>query len=71
MTKEISKREIRFSVHIPKREGRHEDYHYIKEQITYSDGTRAPNTYLVKDVKRPIWITKESFRNHNENIMTL
>ena len=65
MEKEILKKEIRFSIHIPRTDYR-EDMHYIKEQITYKDGSIEPKTYLVKDFKRPIWVTKEAFRNHNE-----
>lgn len=61
----IVKREIRFSLHIPKNDLR-EDLHYIKEQITLKDGSIVPNTYLVKDFKRKIWVTKKSFRNHND-----
>lgn len=64
-TKTIAKREIRFAVHIPKNNYR-EDLHYIKECITYEDGSTSPNTYIVKNFQRPIWITKKAFRNHKE-----
>lgn len=65
MQKQIKKREIRFSVHIPANHKR-PDLHYIKEQITFEDGTTKPNTYLVKNFKRPVWVTKEAFRNYKE-----
>lgn len=64
--KQIIKKEIRFAVHIPAIDGVREDYHYVKEQITYDDGSIEPKTYLVKEFKRPIWITKPAFRNHKE-----
>lgn len=63
MSKQILKEEVRFAVHIPKTESR-DDMHYVKKQITYTDGTIEPKTILVKDFNRPIWVTKPSFRNH-------
>ena len=65
MTKEILKKEIRFAIHIPRTDFR-EDMHYVKEQITYKDGTIEPNTYILKDWKRPVWVTKDAFRNHKD-----
>lgn len=62
---EIVKRECRFVWHIREsaKSGR-PDAHYIKEQLHYSDGTVKPNIRLVRDYKRPFWVTKESYRNH-------
>lgn len=65
MSKQITKREVRFAVHLPRTEYR-EDAHYVKEHRTYSDGTEEPHTYLVKDFKRPIWVTKKAAQNHKE-----
>jgi hypothetical protein len=62
---QIEKTEIRFAVHIPRTSYR-EDAHYIKEQITLKDGTVVPRTYLVKDYKRPVWVTLKSKRNHKD-----
>lgn len=66
----IVKREIRFSHHIPanyRRDGSEPtDIHYVKEQITYSDGTKKPNTYLLKNFERPVWIVKPQYRGYNE-----
>ncbi len=63
---DIVKREIRFAIHLPKNEKREYDAHYIKEQVTLKDGQQIPLTHLVKDYKRPIWVTKKAFRNHKE-----
>jgi hypothetical protein len=64
-TKEIDHREIRFAIHIP--EGKNNpDLHYVKQQIYYKDGTHEPKAFLVKDFKRPIWITKQRYRNHKD-----
>ena len=65
MSKEILRKEIRFAFHIPRTDFR-DDMHYVKEQITYKDGTIAPRTFLVKDYQRPVWVTQQAFRNHKE-----
>lgn len=64
--KEILKKEIRYSVHIPRTEYRPDDMHYVNEQITYTDGTTEPKSYLVKNFQRPIWVTKQAHQNHKE-----
>lgn len=61
----IVKREVRFVTHIPRTEF-NDDCHYVKEQITLSDGRQIPKAYLVKDYLRPVWVTSQSSRNHNE-----
>lgn len=61
--KEVVKKEVRFSIHLPKNDYR-PDLHYIREDITYSDGSQEPNCYFAEDFKRPIWVTKEASRNH-------
>ena len=65
MSKEILRKEIRFALHIPRTDYR-EDMHYVKQQVTYKDGTTEPQTFLTKDFKRPIWVTQQAFRNHKE-----
>ena len=59
------KKEVRWSLHLPKNDYR-PDLHYIREDITYSDGSVEPNTYFAEDFKRPVWVTKESFRDHKD-----
>lgn len=65
MDKEIDHREIRFAVHIPRTDYR-DDVHYVKEQIYYKDKTQKANTFLVKNYERPVWVTKETYRNHSQ-----
>lgn len=65
MDKEILKKEIYYAIHLPRNDNR-EDMHYVRESIFYKDGTVEPKSYLVKDFKRPIWVTKEAFRNHKD-----
>ena len=65
MSKNIVRREIRFALHIPRTDFR-DDMHYVKEQLTYDDGTTEPVTFLKKDFKRPVWVTQQAFRNHKE-----
>lgn len=42
------------------------DVHYVKEKITYKDGTTADQLVIYEDFKRPIWITKDVFRTHKK-----
>lgn len=65
MKKEVLKKEVRFSWHLPKNDDR-DDLHFVREDITYTDGTTEPKTYFVKDFKRPVFVTKKSFQNHKE-----
>lgn len=65
MSKEILKKEIRFAFHLPRTDYR-DDMHYVKEQVTYKDGTIEPRSFLVKDFQRPVWVTTQAFRNHKE-----
>lgn len=63
--KTVIKEEIRFAVSLPATDFR-DDMHYVKKQITYSDGTTKPEAVLVKDFKRPVWVTKKTAQNHKE-----
>ena len=42
------------------------DYHFVKEKITYNDGTTKKNFNIIKDFKIPFWITKPHFQNHKD-----
>ena len=64
--KRIIKEEVRFAWHLPKNKFRDDDYHYVKYAITYEDGIIEPQVRLIKNFQRPIFITKESYRNHKE-----
>ena len=62
---DIDKREVRFAWHIPSTDHR-SDLHYVREDITLKDGSIVPYTYLVKDYKRNVWVTRQSNRSHKE-----
>ena len=64
--RKIVKEEVRFAWHLPKNKFREDDYHYVKYAITYDDGKTEPQIRLIKNFKRPIFITKQEFRNHKE-----
>jgi hypothetical protein len=64
MTLKIKGIECRFAVYLPGQEFGGDDLHLIKEQITYEDGSKCPNIRFVKNFKRPFWITKEAYRDH-------
>jgi len=65
MSKTILRKEIQFAVHLPRTDYR-DDAHYVRETIFYSDLSSQPNTYLLKDWKRPVWVTKQAYQNHKE-----
>lgn len=65
MVKEVVKVEVRFAVHLPKNSER-DDYHYVKELHTYSDGSTEVKIRLIKDYLRPVYVTKENARDHIE-----
>lgn len=66
MSKELSGVECRFAIHIPSRHADMPDTHLIKEQHSFSDGTKEPKLRFVRNFKRPMYITKPSKRNHKE-----
>ena len=57
--------ECRFAVYSKSNKSQH-DIHLVKEQITYADGTRKPNTRIVHDYKREVYVTNKGNRNHKE-----
>jgi len=67
----MSKKEFKFAFHIPIKEdanGRQitEDAHIIKYIEHNDDGTSKPKLVLIKNYKRPFWITKKFYRNHKQ-----
>lgn len=65
-SEEILGYECRHVVFCPPPEPGGRDLHVIKEIIHYKDGTSKPNLRFVYDYKRPVWVTKEGFRNHEQ-----
>ena len=63
---DILAKEFRFGVHIPSRDPEAPDWHMIKEQVHLKDGSIVPRIRYIKDYKRPMWITKPAFRNHQD-----
>jgi len=57
--------ECKHAVHVTHPE-ESEDIHFVKEVIHYEDGTLEPNTRIIKNFKRPFWITKKGFRDHEQ-----
>lgn len=50
----------------PKNVTPNHDIILIKEYVHYEDGSKEPNIRIVKDFKRPFWITKVAYRDHKE-----
>lgn len=64
-SKNIVSRETRYAIHIPR--GKYnEDTHYVKDHVTYDDGTSEAKISLITDYMRPAMVTKENLRNHRE-----
>jgi hypothetical protein len=65
--KQIVGYECRFAVYCPPTGNEDStDYHLVKEIIHYSDKTTKPNVRLIRDFKRPFWITRKGFQNHQQ-----
>lgn len=72
MTEKVKKetgREFRFAWPILASSVDEDDYHFVKEQVHYTDGDKnwtEPTLRLVKNFRRPIWYTKPSQRVHKD-----
>lgn len=70
MTERVIKSiEPKFIIHRPGRYDKDtgemlDDIHYVKERIVYEDGTKEKKLSLIRNYKRPFWITIENFRRH-------
>jgi hypothetical protein len=62
----IKGKECKFVVHVPSNHPDVDDVHLIKEVTHFTDGTTQPSIRLVRNYKRPYWITKRAFRNHKQ-----
>lgn len=59
-------REFKHAVHIPAVDNYREDTHMVKELLHYEDGDKRVNLRLIENFKRPFYVTKEHYRNHNQ-----
>lgn len=64
--KKVVARECRFVTFCPAPDSRSDDLHVVKEILHYEDNTTQPNVRLIKNYKRPYWVTKKGFRNHQD-----
>ena len=62
--KSIKAIDCKFAIHVPTRSSDIPDIHLIKELIEYTDGSFGSNLRIVKDFKRPFWITKAEDQDH-------
>lgn len=58
--------ECRFAVYCPPNEGDSDDYHLVKEQQHLPDGSTRPAIRLIKNYRRPFWVTKKGCQNHQD-----
>lgn len=54
--------ECRTVIYIPPIKGSNDDYHLVKEIVHLKDKTKVPNLRVLKNYKRPYWVTKEYHR---------
>lgn len=66
ITPAIKGKECRFAVYVPPPEYGMPDYHLIKENIVYEDGTSKPNVVGVRNFQRPFWTTRKGAQNHKQ-----
>jgi len=57
--------EPRFITHLSKKEVG-EDVHIVRELITKKDGRKIDNIRIIKNYRRPFWVTKPIYRDHDE-----
>lgn len=58
--------ECRFAVYCPPPAGEQDDLHLVKELQHMPDGTTRPGVRLLKNYKRPFWVTKKGAQNHQD-----
>lgn len=66
MSNEMLPLECRHVVHVRSQFGGKDDIHFVKEVEHQPDGTIKPKKRILKNFKRPYWVTREGFRNHDE-----
>lgn len=69
--KEIKSRECKFIFHRPgdftsSDPEQRVDLHFVKEKVTYTDGSIENVLTTIRDYQRPYWITAEPFRKHKQ-----
>lgn len=62
---ELIGREFKHAIHIQADDTR-DDHHMIKEILHYNDGSTKPNIRIIKDFKRPFYVTKPHYQNHKQ-----
>lgn len=66
MSHTITARECRFVTHIPSPHPSIPDLHVVKEQRHCSDGVIRPAINIVENFKRPFYVTKTQYQNHEQ-----
>lgn len=64
--KEIIGYECKHVVYVPAQDGSPNDLLCVKEYRHFKDGTKEPSLRLIRNFKRPFYITREAFRKHKD-----
>lgn len=66
MSRKIVGRECRFATHVYPKRPDCDDMHVVKEIVHYDDGTVEPRLNYIKNYKRPLYVTKKGYQNHQQ-----
>lgn len=58
--------ECRFATFIEPAQGSKDDYHLVKEVVHLKDGRCVPNLRVIKNYKRPFYITRKAYQKHKD-----
>ena len=64
--KDILSRECKHVVYVPATKYREEDIYLVKEIVTTKDNKVIPRINMLKNYKKPYFITKECYRDHKQ-----
>lgn len=65
-TNPIVGKECVFVTHLPAIENVRDDTHLVKEIVHFADGKIERRLRVLKNFRRPFWITKEHYQNHKQ-----
>lgn len=71
MSKKVKTRECKFVIHRPStydslEDKMVDDVHFVKERVTYEDGSQEDLFRMVKNYERPFWITQQHLQRYKD-----
>lgn len=62
----IKSLECKFVTHLPAIENEREDIHLVKQYVTLEDGSRVKELRVIKDFKRPFYVTRKHYQKYKD-----